>query len=80
MDTLTIFVHYDGSQNEKNDYVDFKVAGFLLLVDCSYSNLLQMFSIELKMSISEENCSIQYLVKEGYKPMKINSNHSFCST
>ena len=75
MDPLTIFVYYDRIWNEKNDYVDFKVVGLLLTIDCSYSNLLQMFPAKLNRIICKETCNIQCLVNEGYKPVKINNNH-----
>ena len=62
MNILTVFAHYEGRWNSKNEYVDFKLVGFLVPYDCNIRILKQLVTNALHTYIPENDITVQYQV------------------
>ena len=76
MSSLTVFAQYDGQWNSKNEYVDFKMVGLLVPIDCNLISLKQLVANALQTMKLPSNITLQYQVDPGLPPMKLDNDNA----
>ena len=71
MDIIPIVLQHGGYWDENSSYVNFKVCGLLIPMNCEYNNLVGMICNELKIQPETTLLKIEYQVKDGYPPFNI---------
>ena len=71
MDNIDVVVQHGGEWNENRNYINFKVCGLLIPINCTYNNLLGLILNELMLSPESSTTKIEYQVRDSYPPFDI---------
>ena len=74
MSSLTIFAHYDGQWNSKNEYVDFMMVRLLVPIDCNLVIIKHLMANALEISMPPSDITLQYQVDPSLPPMKLDND------
>ncbi|KAL2513031.1 Uncharacterized protein Adt_18631 [Abeliophyllum distichum] len=76
MELINIFLHYNGEWNETYEYKNFKKAGILVPLECTFNMLVEEIYLELELNQTMMEITIQYQVKHNDPPIKIKTTKS----
>ena len=74
MEIIPIFIHHNGKWNKEMEYADFDVTRITIQLNCSFDEMLQIISEQLRIEIDFQQMVIQYKVRKNYPPLKIEDN------
>ncbi|KAL2472294.1 Uncharacterized protein Adt_40430 [Abeliophyllum distichum] len=76
METVSVFVYYDGLWDQYRNYNDYSIVGLSIPLDCSYTKLVDMIMTELKQDQTTYAVTIHYQLLANGPLIKICSDTS----
>ncbi|XP_049410658.1 uncharacterized protein LOC125873853 [Solanum stenotomum] len=78
MATITILIRHSGKWSEENCYVEYSIDGIVLKEYASYSDLVDLISVQLNVDLTKKCIKIKYTVEGNNTPMEIRNDMGVC--
>ncbi|XP_050232912.2 uncharacterized protein LOC126681415 [Mercurialis annua] len=76
MEIIQVLMQHDGQWTEDGKYINFKITGILLEIDCTFESFIELVYQHLQIQETDTQLDIQYLVSDDYPPIKIKDEGS----
>ncbi|KAH0732626.1 hypothetical protein KY289_003814 [Solanum tuberosum] len=74
MATITVLIQHSGKWSEENCYVEYSIDGIVLKEYASYSDLVDVISVQLNVDLTKKCIKIKYTVEGTDTPMEIRND------
>jgi len=74
MATITVLIRHSGKWSEENCYVEYSIDGIVLKEYASYSDLVDLISVQLNVDLTKKCIKIKYTVEGNDTPMEIRND------
>ena len=71
MATICVLIRHSGKWSDENCYVEYNIDGIVLKEYASYSDLVNVISVQLNIDLTKKCMKIKYTIEDDDTPMEI---------